>query len=265
MKESLFSIDAQLETIVGEIIENGGELTPELEEQLAITEDNLNQKLDDYRKAYTIISSRAAECKAEKQRIDVLQKSRERAANRLKDAMLEAVMKWGQTTKSGTKAIELSTSKLSTRKSTVCNVDSNLVQILIDSVLDRFDELWLADMLDVNAEETTNLDPKAFLATVNANFEAENPEYAAGMKGLSGNLFTIEDLEATKVKFEIELPLIELCKKINYDVVTTFFNHEHQAVCSIASSTSDYKQYISSRETSLQVAALCENYSLTIK
>lgn len=39
-----------------------------------------------------MIESRALACKTEKQRIEVLQKSRERAAKKLKDAMLEAVL-----------------------------------------------------------------------------------------------------------------------------------------------------------------------------
>lgn len=92
MNKSLYQIDAELQRIVDEIIDNGGEITPELEEQLAITQDNLNEKLDNYRKLFTMIESRALACKTEKQRIEVLQKSRERAAKRLKDAMLEAVL-----------------------------------------------------------------------------------------------------------------------------------------------------------------------------
>lgn len=44
-----------------------------------------------------------------------------------------------------------------------------------------------------------------------------------------------------------------------------FFNHEHEANRVAASSTSDYKQYITSRETALVVAELCQSQSLTIK
>ena len=77
MNKSLYQIDIELQRIVDEIIDNGGEITPELEEQLAISQDNLNEKLDNYRKLFTMIESRALACKNEKQRIEVLQKYRE--------------------------------------------------------------------------------------------------------------------------------------------------------------------------------------------
>lgn len=265
MKESLFVIDSQLESIIDEIIENGGEITPELEEQLTITQDNLNKKLDNYRKLFTIIESRALACKTEKQRIEVLQKSRERAAKKLKDAMLEAVLKWGNSNKSGNKVIELDDAKLMTRATTVCETNAPLVLSLIDAVLERYRELWNVDMLQPDADEANNIDPEGFVQTVNANFAAENPDAAETIEERNNTLFTVADLEATKVKFEIELNLLDLCKKVNWDVLNMFFNHEHEANRVAASSTSDYKQYITSRETALTVAELCQSQSLTIK
>lgn len=259
MNKSLYEIDAELQRIVDEIIDAGGEITPELEEQLAITQDNLNEKLDNYRKLFTMIESRALACKTEKQRIEVLQKSRERAAKKLKDAMLEAVLKWGNSNKSGNKVIELDDAKLMTRATTVCETNAPLVLGLIDAVLERYRELWNVDMLQPDADEANNIDPEGFVQTVNANFAAETIEER------NDSLFTVADLEATKVKFEIELNLLDLCKKVNWDVLNMFFNHEHEANRIAASSTSDYKQYITSRETALTVAELCQSQSLTIK
>ena len=184
-----------------------------------------------------MIESRALACKTEKQRIEVLQKSRERAAKKLKDAMLEAVLKWGNSNKSGNKVIELDDAKLMTRATTVCETNAPLVLSLIDAVLERYRELWNVDMLQPDANEANNIDPEGFVA----------------------------ELEATKVKFEIELNLLDLCKKVNWDVLNMFFNHEHEANRVAASSTSDYKQYITSRETALTVAELCQSQSLTIK
>lgn len=265
MNKSLYEIDAELQRIVDEIIDAGGEITPELEEQLAITQDNLNEKLDNYRKLFTMIESRALACKTEKQRIEVLQKSRERAAKKLKDAMLEAVLKWGNSNKSGNKIIELDDAKLMTRATTVCETNAPLVLSLIDAVLERYRELWNVDMLQPDADEANNIDPEDFVQTVNANFAAENPDAAETIEERNDSLFTVADLEATKVKFEIELNLLDLCKKVNWDVLNMFFNHEHEANRVAASSTSDYKQYITSRETALTVAELCQSQFLTIK
>lgn len=60
---SIYNITTELEDIFLELEENGGELTPELEERLAITQDNLKSKLDGYRKAYTMFNLEAESCK----------------------------------------------------------------------------------------------------------------------------------------------------------------------------------------------------------
>ena len=64
-RQSLFAISCELEDIFFEIEEAGGEVTEEILAKLAITEENLKQKLDCYRKAYTAISLEADDCKKE--------------------------------------------------------------------------------------------------------------------------------------------------------------------------------------------------------
>lgn len=73
---SIYNITAELEDIFLELEENGGELTPELEERLAITQDNLKEKLNNYRKAYTMLNLDAESCKKEEQRLAVLRKTK---------------------------------------------------------------------------------------------------------------------------------------------------------------------------------------------
>ena len=114
-------------------------------------------------------------------------------------------------------------------------------------------------------DDNDSLDVDGFIQTINQNFAAENEDVAEHIKEKLGTLFTRDDLESTKVKVEITIPLIELCKKINYDIINTYFNHEHQANISIDSSKSDYKSYIQNRNTQLLVAYLCKNQSLQIK
>lgn len=63
INQSLYSIDMRLSSIIDEIIENGGEITEELAKKLEITQDNLKEKLDNYRKVIAEISSRIDYCK----------------------------------------------------------------------------------------------------------------------------------------------------------------------------------------------------------
>lgn len=265
MEKSLYAISFELESLIDKIIESDGEITDDIENQLKISKEELYQKLGNYRRAVCMIENRAAACKAEKQRLDVLQKTRERAAKRLKDSMLEALLLYGETGKAGNKVIELDDCRLSTRNTIECIVETNLVLKLLDACLDRFRELWNADMLDYDKDDIDNLDVDDFIQTINQNFAAENEDVAEHIKEKLGTLFTRADLESTKIKVEITIPLIELCKMINYDIINTYFNHEHQANISIDSSKSDYKSYIQNRNAQLLVAYLCQNQSLQIK
>ena len=129
---NIYNITAELEDIFLELEENGGELTPELEERLAITQDNLKSKLDGYRKAYTVLNLEAESCKKEEQRLAVLRKTKENNAERLKGVMLDAVIAYGDLGKSGNKVINLVDSKLYTKNSKCVEIDENLNQIFID-------------------------------------------------------------------------------------------------------------------------------------
>lgn len=74
MEKSLYAISFELESLIDKIIESDGEITDDIEEQLKISKEELYQKLGNYRRAVCMIENRAAACKAEKQRLDVLQK-----------------------------------------------------------------------------------------------------------------------------------------------------------------------------------------------
>lgn len=258
MNESLYSIDYKLSNIINEIIENGGEITDELAEQLEINQENLKLKLGDYRRAIAELSARIDYCKNEKTRIDVLTKSRQKVVDRLKAAMLDAVIKYGDENKSGNKVIDLVDSKLMSRASTVCEVDTNFVLELKDATFDRLRELWNNDML-LDSNELQSIDVDSFLNTLNANFNAEYSEE-------NQINFTKDDLESTSVEIKFNIPLIKLLDKLNYDIVNTYFNHEDtDGSLSVDIDKTRYKNYILNREAKLNVARLCENQTLTIK
>lgn len=258
MNESLYSIDYKLSNIINEIIENGGEITDELAEQLEITQENLKLKLGDYRRAIAELSARIDYCKNEKTRIDVLTKSRQRVVDRLKAAMLDAVIKYGDENKSGNKVIDLVDSKLMSRTSTVCEVDTNLVLELKDAVFDRLRELWNNDML-LDSDELQSIDVDDFLNVLNANFNAEYSEE-------NKINFTKDDLESTTIEVKFNIPLIKFLDKLNYDIVNTYFNHEDtDGSLSVDIDKTRYKNYILNREAKLNIAQLCKNQTLTIK
>lgn len=171
--------------------------------------------------------------------------------------MLDAVLKYGDTNKSGNKVIELDDSKLMTRASTVCEVDTNLVLELKDAAFDRLRELWNNDML-LDSNELQSIDVNSFLSTLNANFNAECSEE-------NQINFTKDDLESTSVEIKFNIPLIKLLDKLNYDIVNTYFNHEDtDGSLSVDIDKTRYKNYILTREAKLNIARLCKSQTLTI-
>lgn len=91
MKLSLYEIEKSQLQLVEDLIDNGGELTPELEDALAINQQDLTTKATNY--GY-VIKQLTAECSiidAEIDRLDALKKSRIKAIEKLKSNVLTAM------------------------------------------------------------------------------------------------------------------------------------------------------------------------------
>lgn len=128
---SLYNIEQELLEIYQELEENGGELTPELEEKLVISQENFKTKLNDYVNVINDISAKVDACKAEEKRIATLRKSRENCVARLKSAIGKALVSYGQVNKSGNYFMDLDTCKVATRSSESIQFDEQRIEDLI--------------------------------------------------------------------------------------------------------------------------------------
>jgi len=93
------------------------ELTPELEAALLINQDQLQSKAGNYAKVITNIQSDSDAIDAEIKRLKAMKDTKDRAVNRLKEALREAMMV------SGIDKIEAPLFKLSLRRSEAVEVD----------------------------------------------------------------------------------------------------------------------------------------------
>ena len=114
---TLYGITAEMNAILSLIEEGGGELTPELEQALAINEDQFVSKAEDYGHAILNLKAMAGAAKAEKERLASLQKFYENAQKRLTDALSNAMQLFGQD------KVENATMRLSLRHTTATEVD----------------------------------------------------------------------------------------------------------------------------------------------
>lgn len=104
---SLYNIEQKYFSIIAEIENNEGEITPELAEQLAVTEDDVKNKLRAY---YYIMKQKEGEMAVIDDEIERLKNLKDSKANlieRLKKACGSALMLFGTPTKTGNYKLEL--------------------------------------------------------------------------------------------------------------------------------------------------------------
>lgn len=108
---TLYQISEDQRRLNAMLEETGGELTPELEEALAITEQNFVSKAENYGKAILHYKQMVAAAKAETERIKAIQKTCENAIARMEERLRDAMILFDKP------KVEMATLKLSLRKS----------------------------------------------------------------------------------------------------------------------------------------------------
>ena len=117
MELTLYKISEEQRRIEAMLDESCGEITPEIEELLAVNEGNFMEKSRDYGHAILHYKAIVAAIKAEKDRLDAIKKTAENAIKRMDERLVAAMKQFGKP------KIELDTMKLSLRKSERVIVD----------------------------------------------------------------------------------------------------------------------------------------------
>ena len=89
---NIFNIQHEYQLLVNELIENGGELTPELELALQITKDNFHSKSENYAYITKQFDGEMDIIDNEIKRLQQAKKSREKTIQRLKDTIELAML-----------------------------------------------------------------------------------------------------------------------------------------------------------------------------
>lgn len=110
MLPTLYQISEEQRRIEAMLEETGGELTPEIEEAMAINEGNFMEKSRDYGFAILRYKAYVNAIAEEKKRLDGLKKSAETAIERMSSRLLDAMQQFERP------KVELDTIKLSVKK-----------------------------------------------------------------------------------------------------------------------------------------------------
>lgn len=219
---SIYEIKQDLLNIFDTIEENSGEITPEQEELLAIKQEELNIKLNNYNKALISWNADIIACKEEEKRIAAVRKKHENRINKLKEVMLDAVLTFGDTGKSGNKVVELPTVRLFTKATPKIEVDDVRIDILIEHIDSYILELYSNGCLNLDC----GIDATNFLENINNRVLAE---YGADFEP-----FTMMDLITLKIDITSHLNIIEYFNNAS-GLVDAFVNNRSN--CTIKNNT----------------------------
>lgn len=120
---NIYNIQQDLYAIITFIEENEGIVDEETLQALNITETEFKSKVEAYTNVIKSLESDLNAIKEEKARLDSLKKSKERTIERLSNILKEAILAFGDTTKSGSKFIDYGIGKVSLRRSEVVELD----------------------------------------------------------------------------------------------------------------------------------------------
>lgn len=253
IEQSIFNIEADLEAIFMELEDNGGELTPEIEEKLKITQENFENKVSKYVKAIRYYEDNVSILKGRKKGIDDLLKVRENRAKRLRAVITDAVSRYGIKGKSGNRVFELWDAKLFTRNTEAVELKEDRIAILTEEFFDYARELYRQGILETGED----IDPTGMLEAINAVCVAKYGEDFVP--------FTMGDFANTRYKISFDLAPKELLTDTQY-ILKAFSALTYCSDVAFCTPKDSIKGYIKTiDESDLSIAELKVNTSISIK
>ena len=129
---NLYELTAEQARIEDLLEENGGEITPEIEEALTLTAEALPKKVDGYGVLIRQFAAAEAACDAEIKRLQGLKKTAQNAQKGMKDRILYAMQTFGFDKLAG------ETTKFSTRASKAVDVNEDVLLMNYREKIARF-------------------------------------------------------------------------------------------------------------------------------
>lgn len=245
---SLYQISDEILSIFNIIEQNDGEMTDELSNLLAVKEDELSKKLNDYVKALQVWKSDIDACKQEEKRIKEVRNKYNNRIEKLKENMLTAVKMFGKEGATN-KFIELPTCRIFTRNSKSIEVDEGRINLMIQEFMRYVAELVHQGVLYTGED----VDIAGVVAAINANCIAE---YGEDFKP-----FTIDDFLHIR---------LDICCT---DTIYNYFRHGGDLLTAITklptnithSTTKDQFKFALDANFDISTAKVVNNESINIK
>lgn len=212
---TIFNIDKQLQALYQAIEDNDGELTFEMEEALAITENDFRNKIKDYSEVVKQISYDIDSIDKELIRLQDLKKAKQRTLENLKKIMVYYIDKYGDINANGVRYIDYGTGKISTRKSKSISVDDNLVKSVTDTVFYYLN--YLNDNNQLSCYDGVKQEDlfHHIKQTLEEDSDLKN----------AAETFTFSDIEDIKTNISFDIPLDKLLSGDGFKLVSSLLQY----------------------------------------
>lgn len=252
---SLYEISNDILRIFNDVEVAEGEITDEQYDALQIKQEELKEKLTNYVKAIKSWEVDEKAIKDEKKRLNDRQTVFKNRIERLKKAMLEAVINFGETCKNN-KFIELPNARIFTKNTQSVEINEARINILIYKFRDLIQELVQQDILYTGED----VDLVGILDSINAQCIAEFGE--------DFSPFNISDLKHIKINISYTDTIEELLKN-NPDILQHLGKEVFRTEVINATSKDEMKRVINICQTLEQdqptVGIIVNNQSIQFK
>lgn len=231
---NIFQISRDLLDTFQEIEDNGGELTEELESQLAISQADFKTKVEGYA---NVIKSAQYDIKSIDEEIDRLRKlkeSKNKAIVRLEKILIWAIEMFGDTNKSGNKYVDYGTGKISIRNTEKVEVDDAFAEDTVEKFMAGLRELGFTK--ELYYDELEAFIPKS------------------------------DDINGVSANISFDIPLDKLYTPEGYNVIKSLFEYNTDFKYKPSISKSYLKSFLKDNPDAYpNLAHLVKNQTITIK
>lgn len=253
---NLYFIEQELLDIFEELEDNGGELTPELEERLSIAQEDFKDKIENYTHVISKYNADINFIKAEQKRLKELAEAKSKVVERLSKIMIEAIDKFGdEKPKSKAKFIDFGTGVVSVRNSKAVQLNDDLLKNVDEGLGTLINDLHLTNSLDVvdRIDEDKLLDCSII------------PEFEDNGIPIPHTSVCPDDLDYMDVEFKTKVPLRNLLNGKSYSIIRELARNSNVSH-SVSASKSFLKGELEKNGSCApNLARLITNKSISIK
>lgn len=217
--DNLFSISNELRNIIEDIEVQGGEVTDEQLQQFEVKEQEMKDKLDNYRKAILVLKYQEEMCSNEIKRLQAAKKTKGNIVDKLNNSILNAVLEFGDYGKSGNKTYSTDTFKFYTVNRKGLKVDEHRLQILAECFKNWATYLNDNDCL-INDYDDFDFNPDNVINWINKHarengfLQEEDPD------------FIVDDLYCVKIEFNASIEIANLIKRDKVEILQVSLDND---------------------------------------